>query len=354
MQDHLARPKHGQPRQIEVSWGAIQAALRPWREPLWLGLLSLALAVLYVRGTMMPADAAVSQLAAMRVSAPFVYRGLLAWLLAGVCSADVLDGQALRIAVAALALWGWLALMPRYAQRLLGQDMDARQRLALWGFATALVLAHYILPRPHQFYTIYDFPALLAYVAVFLIWSRAQPAPSWLAIGLCVLASLNRESVVVALCHALAHHLWQARQTQSWAQCWPGLRAMLLRASLSLVLIGLLRLALWWRLQPQGHSMEIWEGGQLRMLAQLRWAMHDPLYAITLLQFGCGAVIWLPWAWRVLPAVGKWMLIASAPPGVLLLMAGNLGELRIYNEWLPLLAVLLWCAQSRSQRLGQH
>ena len=103
--------------------------------------------------------------------------------------------------------------------------------------------------------------------------------------------------------------------------------------------------------------MSTHEGETLRFLANVRRVINEPRSAGQLLLFGAGAIVWLP---LFFPKIGdqlKLMLLFSIPALLMLLWAGNFVELRIYNEFVPLLAVLLSQASAyffkdRKQHMG--
>lgn len=80
------------------------------------------------------------------------------------------------------------------------------------------------------------------------------------------------------------------------------------------------------------------DGGQLRILAGLARMASRPDHALALLLFGAGALVWLPLRWRRLPAQLKALLVASLPALAMFLAVGNVVELRMYSELVPVLA----------------
>ena len=105
--------------------------------------------------------------------------------------------------------------------------------------------------------------------------------------------------------------------------------------------------------------MSTHEGETLRFLANVRRVINEPRSAgqLLLFVFGAGAIVWLPLFFRKISDQLKLMLLFSIPALLMLLWAGNFVELRIYNEFVPLLAVLFSQASAyffkdRKQHMG--
>lgn len=102
-----------------------------------------------------------------------------------------------------------------------------------------------------------------------------------------------------------------------------------------------------------GHDADsvalIHEGEQLRIVAGFMRMASRPNHALALLLLGAGALVWLPLRWRRLPVSLRVMLVASVPAVALFLAVGNVVELRMYSELVPVLALglaLCNCAKS--------
>jgi hypothetical protein len=170
----------------------------------------------------------------------------------------------------------------------------------------------------------------------FLLLTSITPRVVISGIFLTVLFSLNRETIVIAPFHAAAFVI-----ARDWANPRQSLTRTLTPIVGALVIIVLLRIWLAHSIFGVGllDTVNTYDENIPRFLANvLRVRYVD--FAFHLLLFGAGALIWLP---PFFPYIGnplKLMLLFSIPPFIMLLWAGNFVELRIYNEFVPLLAVL--------------
>ena len=109
----------------------------------------------------------------------------------------------------------------------------------------------------------------------------------------------------------------------------------------ALVIIFLLRIFFAYSIYGVGllGTINTHEEETLRFLVNIG-RIIDHQATFQLLLFGAGAIVWLPLSFRYIGKPLKAMLLFSIPPFLMLLWAGNFVELRIYNEFVPLLAVL--------------
>lgn len=283
----------------------------------------------------------VSQQAALAVDPPFLYRFLLPWTLGQLLPSGWLDTVGLRTVVTIVSVAVCFWIFPAYAARVLGSTVGDLSRHRLWMGLAAVLVAHYGIPRPYCFWYIYDIPAIAFCMVAYLAMTRRQGQVAWWCVPMLAVLSLNRETIVVAVLHAAAWHGW--RMWRDGAGLWANARAMT-RVVLPL-LFGLLAVVLvrvgvvHWLGQNAGSVALMSDGEQLRIVAGFTRMLSKPDHALALLLIGAGALVWLPWRWRRLPASLRVMLVASVPALAIFLAAGNVVELRMYSELVPVLGV---------------
>jgi hypothetical protein len=303
-----------------------------------LTLLSLGFSVAYLSSAYLLPQSEVSFHARLMTTSPFVYRLLIPFTLGKLLPLGWLDAGWLKMVFATGSVLGWMWLMPAFAQRVTGWRPAGWRLGLLWLACLAMLVAHYIVPRPYMFYYIYDLPAVPLYMACFLLLTRSHQGVGWPALLLLWVAFLNRETVVIAIFHALAFHL--AAQPGNWRARWQALGGFVRPMLGVLVVMVLTRVALKAWIQPQGDgNVALMEGEYVRIYASVYRIWHIGFHAQALLLFGCGALLWMPLAYRRLPDGVKALVRGSTLPLLLLLVAGNIVELRIYGEFLPLLAL---------------
>jgi hypothetical protein len=99
-------------------------------------------------------------------------------------------------------------------------------------------------------------------------------------------------------------------------------------------------------------TLDLHEGETSKFFANVQRVIYYPSFAFQLLLFGAGALVWLPLSFPYIGNQLKLMLLFSIPACLMLLVAGNFVELRIYNEFVPILAVLL--SQTIVQFFNNH
>lgn len=284
-----------------------------------------------------------SRQAALAVDPPFVYRFLLSWTLGQLLPASWLDTLALRAVVTTVAVAACFALFPIYAARALGMARGTLNERRLWVGLAAVLVAHYGIPRPYCFWYIYDIPAIVFYMLAFLAMTRQPGRVDWWCVPMLVVLSLNRETVVVAVFHAAAWHGWRmwcavgradglTKLRSMWRVVWP------LLAGVAGVLVLRAMLVRWLGLDAASVAY-LRDGEQLRIVAGFARMAARPDHAMALLLIGAGALVWLPWCWERLPAALKVLLVASVPALVMFLAVGNMVELRMYSELVPVLGL---------------
>jgi hypothetical protein len=243
-----------------------------------------------------------------------------------------LDVRWLKAVIAIASVYWILKLMPALWRRLTqSADGDAsRVQIVTW----AMLVFHYCLPRELNVYYVYDFPAILLYVLVVLALT-AQRTPPWHAWLLAVLASLNRETIWVAIVHAMAcHFASHPPSTERKSFLWKAIAATGMIVAIRLLENALLGDSLASNATPM-------EGDKIRLIQNIGRILHDKHHTHQFVMMGMGLIFWLPLAFRQLPQLTRWLHICSLPAVAILFWAGNITELRIYNELLPLWAISL-------------
>lgn len=289
-----------------------------------------------------------SQQAALAVEPPFLYRFLLPWTLAQLLPEAWLDSLALRVVVTTLAVAACFGLFLGFAARVLGVSRASLNERRLWLGLAAVLVAHYGIPRPYCFWYVYDIPAIAFYMLAFLAMTQQPGRVSWWCVPLLALLSLNRETIVVAVLHAAAWHGWRVwRVWRADARSGvsdpltPTLKvgAPLLAGLLAVVCV---RAVLVRYLGQDAASVALLhDGGQLRVVAGFARMASKPDHALALLLIGAGALVWLPLRWRRLPAELKVLMAASVPALAMFLAVGNVVELRMYSELVPVLVACI-------------
>lgn len=291
----------------------------------------------------------VSQQSVLAVDPPFVYRFLLPWALGHLLPTTWLDTVALRVATTAVAVSACFGLFPIYATRVLGAARGGLNERSLWAGLAVVLVAHYGIPRPYCFWYIYDIPAIAFYMLAFLAMTRQVGRMDWWCVPMLALLSLNRETIVVAALHAVAWHIWRLWPEPRWANkslrevrpmwrvLWPALAGVTGVVVLRAMLVQLLG-------QDAASIASVNDGGKLRIVTGLAGISSHLDHALALLLIGAGALVWVPLRWGRISTAVRILLVASLPAVVMFLAVGNILELRMYSELVPVFA----CAIMRS------
>lgn len=289
----------------------------------------------YVNHTGVSNNSLISAHAQLKIDPPFVFRFLFPKLLALLAPAEWLDTKTLRITFGLGFTLASIWLMPAFCCRVFCHAVDKEQALRVRIALLLVLVAHYALPRPLKVYYVYDLPAVFFLMVMFLMLTDKRHWMQGLAILLAPLMALNRETIVVAPVLAFGWH-WAQRRQVTRAQFQISL-AMLFFTALC---IALTRSVTAQVLQIPASSSFSWtEDGTFRLFANLHRIFTKPQHALALLWFGAGAIIWLPRRWRQFSPELKAMLLASTPLFVLYSLAGNIVELRMFSEYVPVLAI---------------
>lgn len=297
-------------------------------------LLSILIAVAYVGGSRMLSQSHVSAEAALAIDAPFVYRLLIPFSLGLVFPPQILDSFGLKFSVAAISAFAILGLLPLYLKRVVPEWLGtAGQGVWVQLAGAAVLVAHYVLPHRFHFYYIYDLPAIVFYLVLFLCLVGEFRLRWMVVIVMVVIFSLNRETVVVAVLHALVMKWFQV--DDNWRQKFK----LLGQAAALLLVVVLVRLAVMTLIPaPHGEVAEYMDGQEIRLIANVHRVAEQFQHTVTVIYFGFGVLIWLPIVWSKLPQSLRLLFLWSLLPLTLLLIVGNPTELRIFNEFVPLLS----------------
>jgi hypothetical protein len=241
-----------------------------------------------------------------------------------------------RFALAFISVALCFVVIQQFGQRVLNDNL-APLRAVLPLSLFIVLLCHYCLPARLNVYYVYDLPAILFYMISFLLLT-STPASYNFGILFTVLFSMNRETIVIAPLHAAAFVIFR-----DWSTRRQFLARTLAPVVGTLVIILLLRILLAYSVYGVGilSTVQTNDVRSLRFLANVHGVINDRGFAFQLLLFGAGAIVWLPLFFPKISDQLKLMLLFSIPALLMLLWVGNFVELRIYNEFVPLLAVLL-------------
>jgi hypothetical protein len=325
----------------------------------WIGklvlilLFSAIISYIYVKQATIDPASLIRNQSTFQVPPPFGLRFLLPSIISSVLPFDSYDTDAFRFTFAFISVALCFVVIQPFERRVLnGNDgaLDPVLPLAL----CLLLLCHYCLSRRLNVYYVYDFPAILFYMISFLLLTSKSPRVTIFGILFTVLFSMNRETIVIAPLHAAALVIFR-----DWSTRRQFLARTLAPIVGTLVIIILLRTLLAYSIYGFGllGTITTYEDETPRFLANVRRVINEPRSEFQLLLFGAGAIVWLPLFFPKISDQLKLMLLFSMPALLMLLWAGNFVELRVYNEFVPLLAVLLSQASAyffkdRKQHMG--
>jgi len=287
--------------------------------------------------------------ATFQVAWPFKARFLVPWLLAHILPIELLGQYGFRMAFCSVVSFVCFLLIGAYARRLRTESINP-VGLAVCLFA--VMMSHYGVSRWDNWFLIYDFPSIAAYMAVFLLLTASRRIDIVAGAVAAIIASLNRETILIALFHACifwyirmpkgfgyaAHRVGETRRAP------PGLWPIAAICGTGLVILGIRAIVV---SRLGGHASDmysLYEDGMFRLVSNVLSVMVMPPAGLSILLFGCGMILWLPaFAHRLSPLAGV-LMRASLMPFCGLIIVGNFTELRVYNEFVPLLAVGLYQA----------
>ena len=265
-----------------------------------------------------------------RILIPILYKTLFptSWI----------DAAWFRWLVSSVYVSGILMVVPFYTRRLLGAD-HARVIQPLVMLSVMLILMmHYVASQVLNVYYCYDMPAILFYLVGFVLLTSETPRVRLYGVLAVILFAFSRETVSVAVFHALALYLWQNRHL-GWRCCITG------TTTLMAALVIVIAVIHWGLVHAVGganaNTMFLYEHEKLRFVANAYRVLHERGSTAQLVIVGGGILFWLPLFWRALTPELRILAYGSLIPLTPLLFAGNFTELRIYGELVPLMAVML-------------
>jgi hypothetical protein len=320
----------------------------------WIGksalivLLSAIISFTYVKQVHIGVASLIHDQATFLVPPQFGLRFLLPSTIEFIFPLGSYDNMAFRAALAFITIALCFVVIQPFERRIVKDNhgaLDPILPLAL----CLLLLCHYCLSRRLNVYYVYDLPAILFYMLSFLLLTSTNSLVVVSGVFFTALFSLNRETIVLAPFHAAAFVL-----VRDWSNLRQSLTRMLPPIVSTLVIIISLRILLAYSIYGVGMlgTISTHEDETLRFLANIRRVVNDDDSAFQLLVFGAGAIIWLPLSFRYIGNQLKIMVLFSIPAFLMLLWAGNFVELRIYNEFVPILTVLF--SQTIVQFFNNH
>jgi hypothetical protein len=298
---------------------------------------SLGFAAWYIGFSRVGPNSVISRHAVLDIEPPYVFRMLLPQMMRALVPEHDLDTALTRGLLAWLFTATSLWLMPSFLARMLDRELDAVERFRCRLALLAVLIAHYGLPRSLKFYYVYDLPAIAFAMMLFLLWTSRYQGLQAAGLLLAPVFALNRETAIVAVVLAAA---WHASRQKNWRifsiGSWPAVWKILAASSIAMLAVRGISSHL---LNLPAQSSASWmDEGQFRLFANLQRILTKHHHALAVLWFGAGAIAWLPRRWHQLPKSLQWMLIASIGPFVAFALVGNIVELRMFSEFVPVLA----------------
>ena len=286
---------------------------------------------------------------------PYTSRFLVAWFSYTIFGGVIVDSLAFRIAFSFFCWIVMCLMLPAFAERLRCK-LETRHVFAAF---VIIMLSHYCVPNVFYPYFIYDMPAIIFYLVVFLLLTDPSRAKIVLGCLLSLLFELNREPIAVALFHAagwwaIGNHGAPKPSTLSIWKWVSGLFRktfpsdntpfVILAVGVTLVAMCVLREVLMYIqtgtiiVADEAHFLE---DDHLRITANFARLFTSPEFFQQVLATGFGLIFCLPVVFSRLnwPVVG--MVIASIVPLTILLFTNFFSELRIYDEYVPLMSCIL-------------
>ena len=284
-----------------------------------------------------------------QVAPVFGLRFLLPSAIAFVLPLELYDTKYFRFAFAFVSVALSFVAIQRFGRKLILNDNDSALDPVLPLAFLLILLCHYTLTKELNVYYVYDFPAILFYMLSFLLLTSTSSRVVIFGTFFTVLFSLNRETIVIAPFHAAAFVL-----CRDWSNLHQSVARTLGPIVSTVVIIFLLRILLAYSIYGVGllGTITTHEDETLRFFANVQRVINHREDAFHLLLFGAGALVWLPLFFPYIGNQLKLMLLFSIPVFLMLLWAGNFVEMRIYNEFVPILTVLL--SQAIVQFFNNH
>ncbi|QYY30219.1 hypothetical protein K2O51_22875 [Cupriavidus pinatubonensis] len=280
----------------------------------------------------------VEALATLQSFWPYKPRVLAAWIVYKLVGGEVAETVGFRFAYA-FALWFPIVyLLSKFYERL--GCPRSTQPLLIASF-TLVMLAHYSLPNVFSPYYIYDTPALLFYLITVLLLCGNTPA-QWIAGIICAgVFFVNRETIIIATVHAFAIRAAEVMAKRDFSAKALSILLPTVIAAIVALCVRAVLLKAWDGNAIDMVSGPMYEDGQLRIVANLKriytlWGDRQQLICI-----GFGFFLYLPFVWRFLPSKAKFTAAFSTILLVPTWILGNITEIRLYSEFLPLMTCAL-------------
>jgi hypothetical protein len=287
-----------------------------------------------------------ASLALFKASWPYKSRILSAFLAYKLVGPQWIDTRGFIFVMTLLLWYPCVMLFDAFARVLRTSDTT---RPFLVPCFTLIMLAHFSLPTALNTYYIYDVPALLFYLVVVLLLIDPRPLVGITGAICATVFLLNRETIVIAVVHAFAIRASDLRAEANYS-----LRSLSRFFPIVLAAIGTMamRKILLWALDGDAWALIVGpmyetvvpgfeKGDTLRIVANLYAIVGWWPYRLQLICIGFGALIYLPFAIPSLSSRARFALGFSVIPLVPLLILGNLTEIRIFTEFVPLMACAL-------------
>lgn len=282
-------------------------------------------------------DVRTKALATLQSYWPYKPRVLSPWIVYHLFG-DAADSIGVRFAWA-FVMWGACVALLDRTHKAFGFGEGTRPLIV--PCFTLVMLAHYSLPNVYAPYFAYDLPATAFYLVTFLLLiSRSRLCVLGVLCG--ALFFLNRETIIVASCHAFAVRAAEIVESRDYSVT--SLKWLI--PSIAAGVVGMIMRSITLKML-HGSAMEMITGPMyfdsttLRVVENFRLIGRDWGQAQQLLAIGFGVIVYLPVVFFHLPSRAKFAVIMSIIPMIPLVVLGNLLEIRVYSEFVPLMAFML-------------
>ncbi|HTZ35215.1 MAG TPA: hypothetical protein VMB84_04265 [Stellaceae bacterium] len=287
---------------------------------------------------------------------PYSSRFLTAWLAYKLLGAKLINTIGFRILLTFVCWVATWLMLPAFGERL----GIARERPYLFVSFILIMLAHYCVTNVFFPYFVYDMPAIVYYLIVFLLLTGTTRTSIVAGCLLALVFEMNREPIAVALFHALGWWLgkhrelperyslraWFAWGRETLRPLWAGDCVPFVVKSVVITLFAMLvlREVLMYIFEGTiivADRVHFLEDGKLRAMVNYKRLFTSPGFVQQILATGFGLVFFLPVVFGRVSRPVRGMIVVSAIPLTILAFCNFFSELRIYDEYVPLMAVLL-------------
>ncbi|MDQ3815403.1 MAG: DUF2079 domain-containing protein [Armatimonadota bacterium] len=285
---------------------------------------------LYFRPEQHPPGATLADLAALRAATPYQYRVLVPILARLVEAIAPLPLPAIYAALTCAFTLGLFLVWRAYLHPFFGEAATVYALAMLYP-----LIWNYVVVS--AYYCVWDVPAIFFFVLGLVLMRRQQWRLYYLVF---LLACFNREtSCFLILACALLQWGRQPTRWLAWNLALQGALWLAVKALLTRIFLH----------NPGEKVGQPHLSGSLELIGNL---LRQPLGSLdwVLLTFGWMAIL-IVVAWRTLPADFKRLLLIVGPFLLGMAFVADLGQLRIYNELVPvLLAPALWSVETWRRR----